>query len=170
MKFAVRTSHIIISLLLLVPCASFSEGQMGHDKRVSSGVETLSPALRELLSKEMLAIQEGMKTIIPAYAAGQWHEIEHIANKIKNSYILKQKLSEKQRHELHDALPESFITLDQQFHYLAGMLEHVAAEEKPELVGFYFSRLSDSCIACHSAHATHKFPALASENHDGHDH
>lgn len=170
MKHVIRAIPLTLCLALMTPTTVISEEHKSQNKHVVSSVEALSPALRELLSKEMLAIQEGMKTILPAYAAGQWHEIEHIAYKIKNSYILKQKLSDKQRHELHDALPESFITLDQQFHYLAGMLEHVAAEKKPELVGFYFSRLSDSCIACHSAHATHKFPALASEDNDEHDH
>ena len=170
MKHVIRAIPLTLCLALITPATVLSEEQQRQNNHAPSSVENLSPALRELLSKEMLAIQQGMMSIIPAYAAGQWHEIEHIAYKIKNSYILKQKLSEKQRHELHAALPKSFIALDQQFHYLAGMLEHVAAEEKPELVGFYFSRLSDACIACHSTHATHKFPALATGNHDEHSH
>jgi uncharacterized membrane protein YcjF (UPF0283 family) len=35
-----------------------------------SGVEALSPELRALLSKEMLELQEGMKSILPAYISG----------------------------------------------------------------------------------------------------
>lgn len=170
MKQFTLATTLTLCLALIAPTTVLSEDHQRRNNHIISSVETLSPGLRELLSKEMLAIQQGMMSIIPAYAAGQWDEIENIAHKIKNSYILKQNLSESQRHELHAALPESFIALDQQFHYLAGMLEHAAAKEKPELVGFYFSRLSDSCIACHRSHAPHKFSALATDKQNDHSH
>jgi len=111
----------------------------------------------------MLAFQNGMMSITPAYAAGNWSEIESIAHKMKNSYILKQQLSDEQVRALHTSLSESFIKQDQQFHYFAGMLEHAAKNKKTELVGFYFSKLSESCVSCHTQHATHKFPAFASK-------
>ena len=126
----------------------------------SSPVESLSPELRGLLSKEMRAIQQGMVEIIPAYASGNWGKIARIAHKIKNSYILKQNLTMEQKHELHTSLPESFVKEDQRFHYLAGMLEHVASNTNAELVGFYFSKMNESCVSCHSQYATHKFPAF----------
>lgn len=127
----------------------------------ATGVESLSPALRELLKTEMLELQKGMMNIIPAYVSGNWSEIERVAHSMKNSYILKQRLTDKQVKELHASLPESFIQLDQQFHYLSGMLNHAAKNKKAELVGFYFSKLSETCVNCHTQHATHKFPALA---------
>lgn len=132
-----------------------------HSEEKQSAVESLSPELRDVLSKEMLALQEGMKSIIPAYVSGNWHEVETTAMQMKNSYILKQKLSEHQIHELHSKLPPLFIELDQEFHYLAGMLAHAAEKKKSELVGFYFSKLSESCVGCHARFATHKFPAFA---------
>ena len=125
-----------------------------------SPIESLTPALRKLLSKEMLAIQQGMISITPAYAAGHWDEIERIANNIKNSYILKQSLTRQQQHELHTSLPEDFIRQDQHFHYLSGMLAHAASMKKAELVGFYFSKMSESCVSCHSQYANHRFPAF----------
>ena len=128
-----------------------------------SGVEQLSPELRVLLSKEMLSLQDGMRAIIPAYVSGDWHEISHIALKMKNSYILKQSLTRSQMHELHSTLPEDFLKQDQQFHYLAGMLSHAADMKKPELVGFYYSELTGSCVSCHSQFAQHRFPALNSK-------
>lgn len=127
----------------------------------SSPIESLSPELRALLSKEMVAIQQGMMAIIPAYVSGSWSEIEKIAEHIKNSYILKQSLTDHQLLELHSALPEGFIKQDQHFHYLSSMLEHAASNNKAELVGFYFSKMSESCVNCHSQYATHRFPALA---------
>ena len=81
---------------------------------------------------------------------------------MKNSYILKQKLTPEQVKELHSKLSPSFIEKDQEFHYLAGMLAHAAETKKPELVGFYFSKLSESCVGCHAKFALHKFPAFKS--------
>lgn len=125
-----------------------------------SSVESLSPKLREVLSKEMVALEEGMKSIIPAYISGNWHAIGETALKMKNSYILKQKLTPEQAAELHSKLSPAFIEKDQEFHYLAGMLAHAAESKKPELVGFYFSKLSESCVGCHTKFALHKFPAF----------
>ena len=149
----------------------------GEDNKVkhgehgsSSGVEALSHDLRDLLSQEMQALQSGMMSIIPAYISGNWSEIETIAGKIKSSYILKQSLTESQVKELDSVLPDEFIKKDQRFHYLAGMLEHAAKNEKPELVNFYFSEMNESCVSCHTIFATHKFPALAPTKNGGHSH
>ncbi|MEH6468214.1 MAG: hypothetical protein V7725_01220 [Porticoccus sp.] len=155
---------VVIMLSYLALFASLSYGENMHiqeSKKVSSGVETLTPELRELLRKEMVALQTGMMAIIPAYVSGNWSEIEHIAHKMEKSYILKQSLTGEQLKELHESLPEAFIKQDQQFHYLSGMLNHAAKNKKLELVGFYFSKLSESCVGCHSQFAVHKFPAFA---------
>ncbi len=126
--------------------------------KAQPGVEDLSPELRSLLSKEMLALQTGMQSIIPAYVSGDLEEVAHIAKKIKNSFILKQHITGDQKKELGAKLPKAFLKMDHQFHKYAGMLEHVAQEKHTELVGFYFSKLSAACVACHSEYATHKFP------------
>lgn len=118
----------------------------------------LSPELSGLLKQEMLAIDNGMKGIISAYVSGDYVAISKIAADIKNSFILKQKITEKQKHELHEKLPESFLAKDKKFHEYAGMLEHVSHKENTELVGFYYSKLLESCVGCHSEHASHRFP------------
>ena len=110
-------------------------------------------------------------SIIPAFISGNWREIETTAGKMKSSYILKQNLTEKQASELHSVLPPVFMEKDQRFHYLAGMLEHAAKNEKPELINFYFSEMNESCVNCHTMFATHKFPALSSKVQKGeHEH
>ena len=162
MKSVVRVVSLILFSLTVFSISVYAEEKHGHEtKKESNGVESLSPELRKLLSKEMVALQSGMMAVIPAYVSGHWSEIEAIGHKMKGSYILKQSLSEEQMHELHSKLPQDFIKLDQRFHYLAGMLSHAAQNKKPELVGFYFAELSESCLACHSQFATHKFPELA---------
>lgn len=167
-----KTIFHIVLMLLLLPAMSYGEEKHHHEMdEVTMGVEALSPGLRELLSKEMVAIQNGMLSILPAYSSGNWAEIAITAAKIERSYILKQKLTESQIKELHSALPPSFLEKDQKFHYMAGMLEHVAKNRKSELINFYFSEMTESCVGCHSAFATKKFPGLlVKEENSGHDH
>ena len=161
----------IALLAILLPAMSYAEDVHKHKEHVkASGVEALSPDLRNLLSEEMKALQDGMMSIIPAYISGNWSEIETTAKKIKNSYILKQSLTESQVKELHSVLPAEFIEKDHRFHYLAGMLEHAAQSKKPELINFYFSEMNESCASCHAVFATHKFPALKPTEKDGHEH
>lgn len=157
MKLLVRVAF----LLILLPTISYGEEKLKHKEPGSAlGVEALSHELRNLLSQEMQALQSGMMSIIPAYISGNWSEIETTAGKIKNSYILKQSLTGSQVKELHSILPNEFIEKDQRFHYLAGMLEHAAKNRKPELISFYFSEMTESCVSCHTDFAKHKFPAL----------
>jgi len=149
----------------LIIAVAFSGATLAcADDHVEIGVENLSPELRDLLSREMVAIQNGMMSIVAAYASGNSEETASIAEEIKSSYILKQEMTPQQRHELHQKLPRSFIHLDHQFHNYAGLLEEAARNNNDELIGFYFSKLVDSCSGCHSQHARHKFPAFVEEN------
>jgi len=167
MKFYVR----IALLAILLPTMSYGAEKLKHEEpEDASGVEALSHDLRNLISREMQALQSGMMSIIPAYISGNWNEIETTAGKIKSSYILKQSLTESQVKELHSVLPHEFIEKDQRFHYLAGMLEHAAKSKKPELINFYFSEMNESCVSCHSKFATHKFPSLTKKIKDQHGH
>lgn len=170
MKYFTR----ITLLTILLPSICFAGDELKHEGHAehehASAVEMLSPELRNLLSKEMISLQNGMMSIIPAYNSGNWGEIETTAEKMKNSYILQQSLTEKQVDELHSLLPDEFIEKDERFHYLAGMLEHAAKSEKPELINFYFSEMNESCVGCHAAFATHKFPALVSTEKGEHSH
>ena len=166
-----KKSVQLILLAVLIPALCHGEERSSHQvKQESSGIAALSPGLRELFTREMVELQEGMMAITPLYISGNLDEIATIAGKMENSYVLKKNLSQSQVHELHSKLPGPFIELDQQFHYLAGMLEHVANVKKIELVGFYISRMSEACVRCHTEYATHRFPALAPKKQDEHSH
>ncbi len=155
-------------LLILLPVVGQAKESSGHQE--AQGIESLSTDVRQLLSEEMKALQSGMMSIIPAAVSGNWSEVEVTARKMKESYIFKKKLTEAQAKELHAVLPPAFVKMDQRFHYLAGMLEHVASERKSELVNFYFSEMNASCVNCHSEFATHRFPALIPEKDAGQSH
>jgi hypothetical protein len=137
-----------------------------------AGVEGLSPQVRSLLTKEMFALENGMKLIFSATISGELGDVEQIARQMKDSFILKQELSQHQMHELHQKLPEEFLKKDGEFHRLAGMLEHVAKQQNTELVGFYYAKLVESCVSCHSEYASHKFPRFSTETseHSEHNH
>ncbi len=159
-------NRILVTAIALLTALSATSLSMaahdGHHDSKKKSVENLSPELRALLAQEMLALQAGMIGIIPAFAAGDFDTISEIGMKMKNSFILRQAITQEQMHELHSTLPKSFIMMDKKFHYFAGMLSHTAKRKKVELVNFYFSKLTESCVACHSQFATHKFPGLAS--------
>ena len=159
-----KTSTSIIAVLaataLFSAAAAADDGHRDHAAQ-PGGVAALSAPLREALAQEMVALQNGMMTIIPAFASGNWALVAETGKQMEQSYIMKQALSAEQLDELHHLLPPQFLELDAQFHYLAGMLSHAADNSKPELAAFYFSRLLETCTACHARFATEKFPALA---------
>jgi hypothetical protein len=149
---------------LSVPALSIADHKEHHDGKHKSA-ENLSPDLRALLQKEMKALQSGMISVVPAYISGNLTEVEEIATGMKNSFILKQAITKEQMQELHTSLPAAFVKMDMEFHYFAGMLAHAANRKKLELVNFYLSKLTESCVGCHSEYATHKFPGFSSPGH-----
>jgi len=150
---------ILAGLLACFGCALAADPH--PDAEPSAGVAALSTPLREALGAEMAALQGGLTAVIPAVVAGHWDEVARIGQQMRDSYIMKQSLTEAQLEELHRALPASFLELDARFHYLAGMLSHAAEARKPELVGFYLGTLTETCVTCHAQHAQAKFPAFS---------
>jgi len=174
-----NTRFFCVAAVLLsatfVPQSGFAENDShdGMHHQSAKSVENLSPELRELLRQEMQALQKGMIEAIPAYTSGDLPEVAKIAKNMQDSFILKQAITREQMHELQMSLPASFLKMDKEFHYYAGMLAHVAKARKMELVNFYFSKLTESCAGCHSEHATHRFPGFSTDgddHHGGHDH
>jgi hypothetical protein len=159
---------ILVLAVSLLACNAFAQD---HPVDAAQGVESLSAPLREALTAEMIALQNGLAAVVPALVAGHWDEVARIGRQMRDSYILRQALSQAQLSELQQALPPSFLELDERFHYLAGMLSHAAEAKKPELVGFYLGSLAETCVNCHARHARAKFPAFReAETQHGHRH
>jgi hypothetical protein len=163
-KLNVYKKILLLALFIPFLCNGEEKQPISIDSN-QSGVVSLSPHLRDLFTQEMRQLQIGMTEIVPLYISGQWEKIVPIASKMQDSYVLKQSLSKQQMHELHTKLSDEFIELDQSFHYLSGMLAHAATMKKPELVGFYFSKMSETCVSCHTKFATQRFPSLAPKSH-----
>jgi hypothetical protein len=124
----------------------------------------LSPETTELLIKEMRELQEGMKKIVPALSAGEWEKIASIGKQMRDSYIMKDSLTEEQMHELHESLPATFQELDHSFHHSAGLLAQAADKQDKEKVSYYYFKMTEACVECHTIYATHKFPEFLKPN------
>jgi hypothetical protein len=155
-----RIGDLLLIVIMLSSCAHAQEDQvhLGEHKAVTS--LHLSPALKQLLLQEMQAVEQGMMSLIPAIASGNWEAIALVGKQIKDSYIIKQNLTDAQIRELHHAVPPAFLKLDQSFHKAAGMLAHAAEMKNADVVNFYFYKLNDACVQCHSQFASDKFPGL----------
>ena len=123
----------------------------------TKGIETLSAELRALLSEEMIALEKGMHSIFSSIISGDYEDISQKAEKIQNSFILKQKLTPSQRKELQTKLPKGFIELDKGFHEDAGELVNAAEFSDRELVNKYFFKMTKTCVKCHSTYASSRF-------------
>lgn len=130
----------------------------------------LSPALMDLLRAEMREIAGGMQTISLSLATADWQSIQETSSKIRDSYIMKKKLTSAQKEELKHALPERFKHLDGAFHQRADKLADAAANRDPEAATFQYSRMIENCLNCHSLYAQSRFPGFSSEEQLQHEH
>lgn len=151
---------MLTAILLTIAPLVLATEESHHERSNLEQAVHLSPDLKKLLNQEMAAIQKGMMELVPAIAAGNWEGIETIGKNIKASFIMKQKLTKAQKEELHRILPPNFIEMDQSFHKSAGMLAHAAEQKNADVVNFYFFKLNEACVACHSKFATDRFPEL----------
>lgn len=121
----------------------------------------LSPEVTALLTQEMIELQKGMKEIVPALVAAQWQTIANIGTRMHDSYIMNKSLTNEQMHELHMSLPAAFQELDHAFHHSARLMAEAAEKQDREKVAYYYFRLTETCIECHSQYATEKFPEFS---------
>ena len=181
MSFLKQTSLIFATVLLCLPQFVLAVSHEHHENNAKQDAEhaqhmkplptqgvQLSTDLLALLNTEMGLIQAGMMDMVPAIAAGEWGKVAAIAQKIKASFILKQKLTDAQKEELHQVLPQQFIEMDMDFHKSAGMLAHAAEMKNADVVNFYFYKMNAACVSCHGKYAAGRFPGLANDGDEEH--
>ena len=159
----------LITLTLLASMEVRAAEKENHDKpthattpKTTNKTElTLPPEIKDLLLREMRALYGGVATLAPALIVGEWEKVATTAKKIQGSYIMKQELTDARRKELQRTLPPLFVEYDKTFHGYAGMLAHAAEEKNTDVANFYLSKLTETCIKCHSRFAKERFPGLA---------
>ncbi|MCP3980291.1 MAG: hypothetical protein GY716_13385 [bacterium] len=173
-----RTTLIVCccAALLMAP-AAYAQHDHDHDhahdkvaEKPQDPAAALSPKLRALLNEEMRLIDGGMGDLASAISIGDWSSVAKTAHKIEQSFIIKQKLTEKDAAELHDKLPAGFLEMDHAFHRTSGKLAHAATAHDAELVNFYVHRMLDLCVNCHAKYAPNRFPGLVAPAAEPHRH
>ena len=183
MSLLKQTTLIIVAILFCLPQFILAASHDHHEHKAKPDAERahhmesqtyqgiqLSPNLLALLNQEMGLIQQGVMDMVPAIAAGDWEKVSSLGQKIKESFILKQKLTDSQKEELHRVLPQQFIEMDMDFHKSAGMLAHAAEMKNADVVNFYFYKMNAACVSCHGKYATERFPGLIKGGDEEHHH
>ena len=118
----------------------------------------LSPKLRAALLAEMAGLKAGVAELSVSLASGEWEKTAQRATRIRDSYIMKQKLSRAELEQLEHSLPADFIVMDERFHRHAEGLAQAAHRQDHELAVFYFAKMLEGCGGCHARYAAHTFP------------
>ncbi len=126
-----------------------------------TATERLSPETRKVLVEEMQMIASAMGPLHTAVVTGEHEAVAEQARRIRDSFVLKQKLTAAQRQEIGTRLPKAFINGDRQFHQLAGRLGEAGDRQDSALERFYFEEMTRACQSCHQDFAGGRFPGLA---------
>lgn len=156
-------------LIASVAPAAFAESKHAHEHAGQASAHAderavgsnLPPRFRALIIQEMLAVTEASKRILEALARGQDDIVAENAQAIHDSFVLEQEMSEEDSKALHDLLPHSFVERDHEFHALSADLANAARNGNTQEQLRLFTNMTNACVACHSAHATDRFPGLA---------
>lgn len=117
----------------------------------------LTPKLQMLLKTEMTHIAVSASKITRAIATGDHGVVGQEAMDVANGFILKRSLTDQDKKDLKRAAPTAFLQLDAAFHQTAGRLAQAAEKKDSELELFYFSKMLDYCVSCHTTYASDKF-------------
>lgn len=120
----------------------------------------LTDKLSRLLQQEMRSVQAAMTTIHSAMVMGQHESVAENAQRIHDSFILAQSLTDEDRQDLMSAVPENFIKLDQEFHQLSASLADAGRSGNTEEQHKLFGEMTRNCIQCHSAYVSDRFPGV----------
>ncbi|RLA65566.1 MAG: hypothetical protein DRQ88_02060 [Epsilonproteobacteria bacterium] len=110
-----------------------------------------------ILSVEMFELQGKMNLLLEGISRGKWKMVESTADYISDNYILKQKMTYKEKKMLKKALPDGFVALDKYFHQTAKELKEAATKKESGLVLEKYRHLIKTCMECHGRYAAYKF-------------
>ena len=116
-----------------------------------------SKELQGVLSQEMQYIKSGMDEMLYAIITNDFQAVSKIARTIEHSYILKDKITEKQKEELKKSFPMKFFEYDMEFHESAQSLADFADFDDRKNVMESYSNLLNQCVRCHESFATFRF-------------
>lgn len=120
----------------------------------------LPPDVRVLLIQEMVAILGSTQTIIDAMVRGDDQVVAEEAQRIHDSFILAQEMTEEQHDALVSAASPEFLAKDEAFHRMGASLVTAAQNGNKAEQQEIFSQMLNACVACHTDHAAQRFPGF----------
>jgi len=121
----------------------------------------LTPKLQELLRKEMLSINDASQEILAALVAGNDQRVAELAQKIHDSFILRQSMTDQDKADLMAAVPEGFVKMDRSFHEISAELARAARAGDRARQHDHFNRMIEACSSCHARYATDRLPGFS---------
>lgn len=126
--------------------------------------EPVTPKLTEkldrLLREEMRSVQSAMGQIHSAMVMGKHTAVAEAAQRVHDSFILQQSLTDEDRRDLKAAVPPGFIQLDREFHELAAELADAGRSEDTASQFRAYNRMTQNCIQCHGRYVSDRFPGV----------
>jgi cytochrome c556 len=120
----------------------------------------LTPQLKDLIVQEMQLVLQASSEIHTAIVTGDHETVAEQSMKIHDSFIMKLSLTEQDKANFMKAVPPAFGALDAKLHEIAARLAHAAEQKDAELETVFFGKMTEACVACHSAYARDRFPSL----------
>ena len=111
----------------------------------------------------MVEITAGMGELLSHISQGNATEAAEIADKIHNSFILKQELSHTDLQQLVSLLPADFIQMDRTFHANAAKVAEAAGRQDFKTAIEIYSAMALACVDCHGQYATDRFPEMGEQ-------
>lgn len=159
--FTRKTLRHIVAMSALTLVFAIATSSVAEEQEVIPVSPELTPKLRDLLRQEMVSIDAASKQILAALNAGDDEQVATLAQHIHDSFILEQSMTPEDTQDLMNAVPEGFLKQDQALHELAHALADAGREGDRAKQHELFSRMIESCTACHTQYATDRFPKLA---------
>ncbi|WP_440997496.1 hypothetical protein [Arhodomonas sp. SL1] len=126
--------------------------------------EPVTPKLTEkldrLLREEMRSVQAAMGQIHSAMVMGEHAAVAEAAQRVHDSFILQQSLTDEDRRDLKAAVPPGFIQLDREFHELSANLADAGRSEDTASQFRVYNRMTRNCIQCHARYVSDRFPGV----------
>lgn len=160
---------IVWTVLLTLAIASDTGTAASEPPGTSERPLSMSQGLLELFRAEMRELVAGTQAMVVAIPAADWSTIISVSRQMQASYVLEKELTEEQQSELAE-LPQRFKELDRSFHARTGKLAEAAMARDSEAVAYQFSRLLETCAACHTSFAQARFPNFAAPPEQQHGH
>lgn len=155
-----RESNVCGGLLAAVLLAATLSAGPGAAQEPEPVTPRLTPKLQGLLVQEMNAVLAASQEILGALVRGEDAVVAEKAQAVHDSFIMQQQMTEQDRKDLMQAVPQAFVERDRAFHQLTGELAGAARAGDRARQHDLFAHMVEACSACHARYATDRFPEL----------